>query len=338
LSLTFDFPDFARAQFAGLLDELARMTGWPVEVNRETNQSALNALAREVLPGDWRITKGPAIYRDQKRLAITVSRPAGDAVDLQAPASQFYAACGWELSISESEPFSVEMRSTRRAGEPMEINEAYGTIKSRLTGSTLYRTSLKDGMIVLSFISAQVAERYREQLEALSSETGWELTINPQPNQGAILEIAQKLLAQRGLTARKGPGIFLEKSQVSVVLSTALDEPTRAELQQTFEKETGFQMAVSQPAVEKPPDRQVLPASKVVEIPIAKIRLSGYQQSLALDPGKQEQAIERAQRMGISPPVKVRRLREGYLLLDGLYRLQAARSLGLERIPAIVEE
>jgi len=58
-----------------------------------------------------------------------------------------------------------------------------------------------------------------------------------------------------------------------------------------------------------------------------------------LNQAKVLKAVERAQRMGkISPPIQVRRLRDGYLLMDGLYRLQAARTLGWERIEAIVAE
>ncbi len=41
--------------------------------------------------------------------------------------------------------------------------------------------------------------------------------------------------------------------------------------------------------------------------------------------------------MGITPPIQVRRVRDGYLLTDGLYRLRAAEALGLERVPAVAE-
>jgi len=58
---------------------------------------------------------------------------------------------------------------------------------------------------------------------------------------------------------------------------------------------------------------------------------------LSLDPVKLEKAIERARRMGITPPIQVRRAADGYILLDGLFRLRAAEALGLERISAEVE-
>jgi len=58
-----------------------------------------------------------------------------------------------------------------------------------------------------------------------------------------------------------------------------------------------------------------------------------------LNQDKVLKVVERARRMGkISPPIQVRRLRDGYVLMDGLYRLQAARTLGWERIEAMVAE
>ena len=75
----------------------------------------------------------------------------------------------------------------------------------------------------------------------------------------------------------------------------------------------------------------------IVEIPVARIRLNRYQQGLTLDPLKIDKAVERARRMGITPPITVRRAREDYVLVDGLYRLRAAEALGMERIPAVVE-
>ncbi len=76
----------------------------------------------------------------------------------------------------------------------------------------------------------------------------------------------------------------------------------------------------------------------MVEIPVARIRLTAAQQSITLSADKTRKTIERAQRMGtIAPPIRVRRSQGGYVLLDGMYRLQAAQALGLERIPAMVE-
>jgi ParB-like chromosome segregation protein Spo0J len=76
----------------------------------------------------------------------------------------------------------------------------------------------------------------------------------------------------------------------------------------------------------------------VLLIAVARVRLSRFHRSLLLDPLKVEKAVERARRLGqITPPIQVRRMEDGYLLVDGLYRLRAAEALHLEQIPAVIE-
>lgn len=223
-----------------------------------------------------------------------------------------------------------------RGGKPLEINAAYTAIKAALAGSTLYRTSLKGTEISLSFISAQVGERYRTELEALAQQVGWPLSVNPQPNQGAILEAAQVLLSRAGVAILKGPSIYVERSEVQVTVAGGMDEDRLEDLRVTFEERTGFHLGLnagtgtaSAPAAR--PEASVL-------IPVNRVRLRRFQRELVLDPTKIEKAVERARRLGqITPPIQVRRIEEGYLLMDGLYRLRAAEALGLDQIPAVIE-
>ena len=75
-----------------------------------------------------------------------------------------------------------------------------------------------------------------------------------------------------------------------------------------------------------------------MQIPVARIHLRAAQQSMVLKAEKLDKAIGRARRLGtIEPPILLRRTPDGYILLDGLYRLRAAQALDMERIPAIVE-
>ena len=306
----------------------------------ETNQNALNALLREVLPDGWQIVKGPAIYRDQKRLAVTASPPtsqgASEIIMTSDICTRFHAISGWDLGLTEPAQPVYDQVSAVPTGRRMEINAAYAFIKSALDGSTLYRTSLKDDEIVLSFISRQLAERYQSKIAELAGLTGWPLSVNPQPNQGAILIAARAMLAKAGLVISKGPSIYPEKAEVSVVLKVAPTEKQETEIAETFMSETGFRLVLMYSSANIENTIQTNSAD-VVEIPLGRICLSGYQQSLSLDPDKLEKAIERARQMGITPPIRVRRARDGYLLSDGLYRLRAAEALGLERVPAVVE-
>jgi len=344
LTLTFDFPDAALQNYANMLDALQHITGWQVQVNPEANQAALTALVREVLPDGWQVVKSPAIYRAQKRVDVTIADSAlaissAQRFDIDSIANLYNQISGWELTLTQlAQPVAMTLPAGQPlpAGKRMEINNAYAHIKAALEGSTLYRTSQKGDDVILSFISPQVAERYQTTIAELAAQTGWSLSINPQPNQGAILEIARVLLARAGMGISKGPGIYPDKAEVVVFLNSVLSPQQQADIIKAFESETGYKMKLNftQGVVLD----QVIPAGQdIVEIPLARIRLNSYQQTLVLDPQKLEKAITRARLMGITPPIQLRRVRDGYVLSDGLYRLRAAESLGLERIPAVVE-
>ena len=343
LVLTFDFPDAARERFADQLASLEATTGWKVEVISETNQAALNALVRELLPEGWQIVKGPSIFRDQKRLSVTLQAPSpvkepGIEAEMH---SRFHEISGYTLDLiwAAVPAPGTSAPTLAMPGERMEINAAYRYIKDVLQGSTIYRTSQKGDEIVLSFISPQVGERYQEQIDDLEKQVGWRLSINPQPNQGAILEAARALVSRAGWTVVKGPGIYPDKAEVFICLSSPPEPAVLSELAESFESQTGFRLAIQTPASSAPSTAAGARAAQAasVEIPVKRIRLRPYHENLSLDPEKLNKDIERARRLGVTPPVAVRRLPDGYLLMDGLYRLRAAEALGLERIPALVE-
>ena len=332
LILTFDFPDTAQAQFAQVFSRIENATRWKIEIDPEANQSALAMLAREILPREWKILKGPSIYREGKRVAVT----GHGSGDLASALEQFRATSGYALSVTLDDANAASNIAFVPTTGALEINAALGLIRTQLSDSTLYRTSLKGNVIALSFISPQVGARYHEKVEELARITGWSLAINPQPNQNAILQVAQELIARAGWVAMRGPSIHTDRLEVRVVFATEpeADTPIVAE----FEARTGYQLVIETGAivdVPKPNETR----EETIEIPVARIRLTRHHQMLELDPDKQRQALEQLQRLGrVNKPIRVRRGATDYLLLDGLYRLHAAQALGWERITAVVEE
>ena len=180
LTLTFDFPDAARERYADEIAALQTATGWTVEITPEVNQNALNALVREILPDGWQIVKGPAIHREQKWVAATVTQtlqtsevfakhPVGaETSEVSQVSRKFLTATGWQLDLTlAAQPDAAPILLSAQTGARMEINAAYSHIKTALEGSSLYRTSLKGDEIILSFISRQVAERHQDKINAL---------------------------------------------------------------------------------------------------------------------------------------------------------------------------
>lgn len=346
LVLTFDFPAVAQTAFADIIAAVEKDSGWVVEVAPEAHQGALATLVTELLPAGWKISKAPSIHREQGRVAVTVAPIAADAAAASAAASlaaRFAEMSGFQLDITLTAPVEAPAAagfSSQPAAAPLEINAAYAMIRTALADSTLYRVGLRGDEILLSFISAAVGERYRAQITDLESRTGWKLTINPQPNQGAILEAARLLLEREKLTVVKRPSIYPEHQSVNVTLGAPLTPELQAELVNAFAQQTGFRFRISAPRPAEPPPPSPPPPlpANVVQLALGLIHLTSMQQTVVLNPEKLNKIIERTRRQGIYPPLQVRRTRYGYALLDGLYRLRAAQTLGLAKVPVEIVE
>jgi uncharacterized protein len=352
LVLTFDFPDIARERYAEPLRDLQTASGWQVEVIPQANHVALNALVRELLPESVQIVKGPSLHIEQKRVSVTILVPTSSGgaegivpldkdSEISAVIKRYRNTSGYDLEVKIADPVVMPIAAlapeSPASTAPWEINAAYAAIKTALKGSSLYRTSLKGDEIMLSFISHQVGERYRDQIAELAQQVGWRLSINPQANQGAISEIVRTLLARAGWITSKGPSLYPERAEVSIALANQVEPAEISTLVADFEHQTGFRLVVNLASSGATSPQTQTANQDVVEIPLNRIRLGAHQQTLTLDAEKVNKAIERARRMGISPPIHVRRVKDGYLLTDGLYRLRAAEALGFKRILAIVE-
>jgi len=351
LALAFDFPDAVLAAAADRITALSAETGWQVEVAPEANHMALAAAVREVLPPGWCVVKAPSIHREDKRVAAACQ---GDRVERAAVQAAFAALTGYALEVtmvdSPRDAGAAGPIATGPDGAPMEINAAYAAIRQALSGTPLYRASLKDGRIVLSFISPEVGKRYQEALEDLSGRVGWPLAINATPNQGEIMTIARSLLAEAGLAPLRGPGLYAASAEVrvGVAVPAPADDPARTALADAFLERTGYRLVLEPVAVAVPAQAgaarpglpgAVGPAPAIVQIPLRRIQLTDRQRAQALDAEKTRRAVERARRQGGAiEPIVVRRLRDGYRLVDGLRRVQVAEALGLEDVPAVVEE
>jgi hypothetical protein len=91
-----------------------------------------------------------------------------------------------------------------------------------------FLSGLKQGGLVLTFVSPQVGERHLDRIRDLSEQTGYTLSIHPHPNQQQILQIAGQLLREAGWRVLKGPGIHVDRAEVSVRLA---EEPNAAALE-----------------------------------------------------------------------------------------------------------
>ncbi len=245
--LSFDFPDRAAADYAELIEQAGDQTGWEVMVNPVVNQQALGMAVSEVVPQDVQVVKGPSFYLDQREVHIEVE---GEA-NLQAIEQDYLSLTGFRLRATRRGEHNVSETATiaeqpTDGREKMEINAAYGLIRQALEPHGLYKTSLKQGQIVLSFVTPQVGARHQETINELSQKTGYIIAIHPHPNQQQILQIVQKLARDAGWQIRKGPGVHIDHAEIAMSLANEPDAATVEQVSQALEEQTGYRLVLTQ--------------------------------------------------------------------------------------------
>lgn len=78
--------------------------------------------------------------------------------------------------------------------------------------------------------------------------------------------------------------------------------------------------------------------SNLTDIPISEIKTNKYQPRYEFNQEKLNELISSIKEKGIVQPVLVRKSGAGYELIAGERRLRAAKSLGIEKIPAIIKD
>jgi uncharacterized protein len=242
LILTFDFPDRAAVQCVDLIEELEQQTGWDILVKPGVNQQALGMAVDELLPEGAHIVKGPSYFMDRREVQVEIEGVG----DLEELARDFHDLTGFRLLTArqgDNAAGGVTVQPTQR--EQMEINAAYGMIRSALEPLGLYKAGLKHDQIVLTFISPQIGERHHDVIARLAEETGYALTIHPHPNQQQILQAASALARGAGWAVRKGPGIHIDRGEISMTLAELPDSAAVEQLSAALEEQTGYTLVVS---------------------------------------------------------------------------------------------
>lgn len=78
--------------------------------------------------------------------------------------------------------------------------------------------------------------------------------------------------------------------------------------------------------------------TKIVELPIEKLKANPYQPRESIDEKKIDELAESIKLHGMIQPIIVRESKEGYEIVAGERRWRAAKKAGLERLPALIKD
>jgi Cft2 family RNA processing exonuclease len=98
LILRFEFPDVARARYADQIAELARGTGWQIQVHPQPHQGALDAAARAALPAGLALIGAPSLASPTREVTLRC-RGEADPAAIEAARAAFAEQTGWSLVI-----------------------------------------------------------------------------------------------------------------------------------------------------------------------------------------------------------------------------------------------
>src|SRR3990167_824881 len=87
-----------------------------------------------------------------------------------------------------------------------------------------------------------------------------------------------------------------------------------------------------------PKEAEYTTQDKILQIPISQIRASKYQPRLEFNKEALDELVNSIREKGVVQPVLVRKAPDGYELIAGERRLRAVKSLGIDKIPAIVKD
>jgi Cft2 family RNA processing exonuclease len=244
IRLNFDFPLVAAQQYAEQIETIRQMvSGWGLELNTQVNQVTLNDVARELIPD---MIGRPSLHLADNVIEVKLKATPANWAEIQ---QAFRERTGFQVIIKGEEPrpapqggngsaFKVSRPSTSQR----EINEAYGILRNALTPYGLYKTGLKNGVIVLSFITPEQGYRQSALIEELAMQVGYPLDIHPHPNQIVLIERVVELCREREIYLVKNPSILIAEKAIQIEPADRLSTAQEDELQAAFKAEMGWEL------------------------------------------------------------------------------------------------
>jgi hypothetical protein len=252
VTLSFHFPAVARTTYADALGKAAVEAGVPITVALQPHQGELSRAAHAVLPPDVSVLK-TSLHHPRQAIALRLEGPMSR--EAQQEAQQAFARqTGWTLELEGagldggSSTMADEAPPTPpRAAPALDMHQAMNTVKAELgTESGCYKVSADQArqMLTVRFHFPDVAQpRYADTLARLAEQTGWQVTVYPQPHQGELEAMARRVLPPE-LSLVGAPSLYRGEQQMVVrCRGTASEQAIRA-AEHAFAEATGWRLVI----------------------------------------------------------------------------------------------
>ncbi|HEX6288084.1 MAG TPA: MBL fold metallo-hydrolase [Herpetosiphonaceae bacterium] len=247
ITLSFHFPDVARARYAQAIQTVQDAAGVAVRIAPQPHQGALAQAALAVLPAGLIVERTPSIRFEQRVVALRCVGSAPVAA-IAAAQQQFYEETAWSLEVTcraaDGGTVSVSGSAPPRALQHrLEYNAALALARALFppeTGCYKIGADQQAGMLLLRFHFPGPAQtRWAEQLRALADQTGWQVAVHPLEHQGALEAEVRRVLPDQA-TLVGAPSLHRERREVVARYRGALTPAEIAAAGSAFAAVTGW--------------------------------------------------------------------------------------------------
>ncbi len=248
VTLSFHFPQVARQRYAAALDAAAQEAGVPIGIAPQPHQGALTSAAYALLPAELSVLK-TSLHHPHHALVLRCSGSASPAA-IQSAQQAFQQQTGWrlefELPDSANTNHTAPPRNERQR-PALDMNQASNLVRTRLGAeSGCYKVSADQARRTLQVrfhFPDTARQRYATELADLSQQTGWQVTVYPEPHQGAM-ETAVRRVLPSALQPIGAPSLHHSERQVVVRCRGTSDEQAISMAQAAFVEATGWQLVL----------------------------------------------------------------------------------------------
>jgi hypothetical protein len=248
VTLSFHFPAVARQQYGAALEAAAQEAGVTITTAPQPHQGALTDAAAAALPEGLRVLK-VSVHHPRHAIALRCEGEA-DPAALEAARDTFHERTGWTLEIEGvAGDQSAPAQAAPARADALNMHDAMTTVRGAFDASSgLYKVSADQGrqVLTLRFHFPDIArERYADLLASLVEQTGWQITVYPQPHQGELDAQARRVLPPE-LSMTGGSSLYSSERQVVVRCKGTANEQSLATAEQEFAAATGWNLIIRQ--------------------------------------------------------------------------------------------
>lgn len=235
--LTFEFPKTIGEDFDKICEKIYNETGITVEKNDNVNNFACSTVINKILKPENvdKISYLPDL--DEFKIRVYEFN--------EEKRQEIEKAIGYrvELVLVPRKNVKKPILTTNLTGEKLEQNAAVSYIDNFFQNKDdkPYKKSFKNGQVILSFITYEIACKYLDDLKELETAIGWSIGLNKVANMHMIFQELEVLLQKYQQEKLKNPSLINNKVEIKL----KENNENTLKMKEEFLTKTGLELKIN---------------------------------------------------------------------------------------------